>query len=62
MTNTGITDPEVIERRYPVRVREFSIRRDSGGAGRWPAATASCANSNSLALTVSLLPQQYCSR
>jgi 5-oxoprolinase (ATP-hydrolysing) len=34
MTNTRLTDPEVIERRYPVRVEEFSIRRGSGGAGR----------------------------
>ncbi len=34
MTNTRLTDPEILERRYPVRVREFSIRRDSGGAGR----------------------------
>jgi 5-oxoprolinase (ATP-hydrolysing) len=34
MTNTRLTDPEVIEHRYPVRVREFSIRRGSGGAGR----------------------------
>jgi 5-oxoprolinase (ATP-hydrolysing) len=34
MTNTRLTDPEVIERRYPVRVREFSIRRGSGGAGQ----------------------------
>ncbi len=34
MTNTRLTDPEVIERRYPVRVQEFSIRRGSGGAGR----------------------------
>jgi 5-oxoprolinase (ATP-hydrolysing) len=34
MTNTRLTDPEVIERRYPVRVLEFSIRRGSGGAGR----------------------------
>lgn len=34
MTNTRLTDPEVIERRYPVRVREFSIRHGSGGAGR----------------------------
>jgi 5-oxoprolinase (ATP-hydrolysing) len=34
MTNTRSTDPEVIERRYPVRVQEFSIRRGSGGAGR----------------------------
>jgi 5-oxoprolinase (ATP-hydrolysing) len=33
MTNTRITDPEVIERRYPVRIREFSIRRGSGGSG-----------------------------
>ena len=33
MTNTRLTDPEVIERRYPVRVHEFSIRRGSGGAG-----------------------------
>ena len=31
MTNTRLTDPEVIERRYPVRVREFSIRKGSGG-------------------------------
>ena len=34
MTNTRLTDPEVLERRYPVRLREFSIRRGSGGAGR----------------------------
>jgi 5-oxoprolinase (ATP-hydrolysing) len=33
MTNTRITDAEVLESRYPVRVREFSIRRGSGGAG-----------------------------
>jgi 5-oxoprolinase (ATP-hydrolysing) len=31
MTNTRLTDPEVIERRYPVCVLEFSIRRNSGG-------------------------------
>jgi 5-oxoprolinase (ATP-hydrolysing) len=35
MTNTRITDPEVLERRYPVRLREFSIRRGSGGAGQY---------------------------
>ena len=34
MTNTRLTDVEVIERRYPVRIREFAIRRGSGGAGR----------------------------
>ncbi len=36
MTNTRLTDPEVIERRYPIRVQEFSIRRGSGGAGAQP--------------------------
>ena len=34
MTNSRMTDPEVLEARYPVRVQEFSIRRGSGGAGR----------------------------
>jgi 5-oxoprolinase (ATP-hydrolysing) len=34
MSNTRITDAEVLERRYPVILREFSIRRGSGGAGR----------------------------
>ena len=34
MTNTRLTDVEVIERRYPVRIREFSIRRGSGGQGQ----------------------------
>lgn len=33
MTNTRLTDAEIIERRYPVRVLEFSIRRGSGGSG-----------------------------
>jgi 5-oxoprolinase (ATP-hydrolysing) len=35
MTNTRMTDPEVLETRFPVRLHEFSIRRGSGGAGRW---------------------------
>jgi 5-oxoprolinase (ATP-hydrolysing) len=35
MTNTRITDPEVIEHRYPVRLQRFALRRGSGGAGRW---------------------------
>ena len=34
MTNTRLTDPEVLEWRYPVRVEDFSIRRGSGGRGR----------------------------
>lgn len=36
MTNTRITDPEVLEMRYPVRLERFSIRRGSGGAGAAP--------------------------
>ena len=35
MTNTRITDPEIMEHRYPVRVEEFSIRKNSGGKGKW---------------------------
>ncbi len=35
MTNTRITDPEVIERRYPVVLRAFEVRRGSGGDGVW---------------------------
>jgi len=35
MTNTRMTDPEILEMRYPVRLEEFSIRRGSGGAGQW---------------------------
>jgi 5-oxoprolinase (ATP-hydrolysing) len=34
MTNTAITDPEILERRYPVRLRRFAIRPGSGGMGR----------------------------
>ena len=35
MTNSRMTDPEVMEMRFPVIVEEFSIRKGSGGAGRW---------------------------
>jgi 5-oxoprolinase (ATP-hydrolysing) len=34
MTNSRLTDPEILEAQYPVLVREFAIRRGSGGAGR----------------------------
>jgi len=34
MTNSRLTDPEVLEWRFPVRLEEFRIRRGSGGAGR----------------------------
>jgi 5-oxoprolinase (ATP-hydrolysing) len=36
MTNTRMTDPEVLEKRFPVRLEELSIRHGSGGDGRWP--------------------------
>jgi 5-oxoprolinase (ATP-hydrolysing) len=35
MTNSRLTDPEVLEWRYPVRLERYVIRRGSGGAGRW---------------------------
>jgi 5-oxoprolinase (ATP-hydrolysing) len=35
MTNSRMTDPEVMETRFPVIVEEFSIRKGSGGKGRW---------------------------
>ena len=35
MTNTRITDPEILELRYPVILREFSLRSGSGGKGRY---------------------------
>jgi 5-oxoprolinase (ATP-hydrolysing) len=34
MTNSRLTDPEVLEFRFPVRLESFSIRRGSGGSGR----------------------------
>jgi 5-oxoprolinase (ATP-hydrolysing) len=36
MTNSRLTDPEVLELRYPVLIDSFQIRRGSGGHGRWP--------------------------
>jgi len=35
MTNSRLTDVEVLERRFPVTVEEFSVRSGSGGRGRW---------------------------
>ena len=35
MTNTRITDPEILELRHPVRVERFEIRKNSGGAGKF---------------------------
>ncbi|MDM8545652.1 hydantoinase B/oxoprolinase family protein [Candidatus Venteria ishoeyi] len=36
MTNSRLTDPEVLETRFPVRLDSFRIRRDSGGSGQQP--------------------------
>lgn len=35
MTNSRLTDPEVLEFRFPVRLLGYAIRRNSGGVGRW---------------------------
>ena len=35
MTNTRMTDPEILEKRFPVRLEQFGIRAGSGGAGQW---------------------------
>ncbi len=37
MTNSRLTDPEVLESRFPVVLEDFHIRRGSGGVGRWKA-------------------------
>jgi 5-oxoprolinase (ATP-hydrolysing) len=36
MTNSRLTDPEILERRFPVRLEAFEVRRGSGGAGVHP--------------------------
>jgi 5-oxoprolinase (ATP-hydrolysing) len=36
MTNSRMTDPEVLEWRFPVRLDSYAIRPGTGGAGRWP--------------------------
>jgi 5-oxoprolinase (ATP-hydrolysing) len=35
MTNSRLTDPEVLEFRFPVRLESYEIRKGSGGAGRF---------------------------
>ena len=37
MTNSRLTDPEVLEFRFPVLLEDFHIRKDSGGRGKWSA-------------------------
>ena len=35
MTNSRLTDPEVFEFRFPVRLESYEIRQNSGGSGQW---------------------------
>jgi len=59
MTNTRITDPEVLEARYPVRLERFAFRKGSGGAGRWRGGDGLVRCYRFLApLTVSLLTER----
>ena len=58
MTNTAITDPEVLEHRYPVRLGSFSLRRGSGGSGRYPGGEGVCRRLTFLEpMTLSILSQ-----
>jgi len=36
MTNSRLTDPEILEFRFPVRLESYALREGSGGAGQWP--------------------------
>ncbi|HSJ96158.1 MAG TPA: hydantoinase B/oxoprolinase family protein [Myxococcota bacterium] len=59
MTNTRITDAEVLETRFPVRLVEFSLRRGSGGAGRYRGGDGLVRRYEMLApLSVSLLAER----
>jgi 5-oxoprolinase (ATP-hydrolysing) len=59
MTNTRITDPEVLEHRFPVRLHQFAIRPHSGGAGEHPGGDGIVRELEFLRpLTVSLLTQR----
>ena len=53
MTNTRLTDPEVLEFRYPVLLEDFHIRKDSGGRGRWKAG-------NGIRRTIRFLEKMEC--
>jgi 5-oxoprolinase (ATP-hydrolysing) len=53
MTNTRLTDPEVLEFRYPVVLEDFHIRPDSGGRGQWHAG-------NGIRRTIRFLEKMEC--
>ena len=59
MTNTRITDPEILERRYPVRLEQFRIRTGSGGKGKYRGGNGIIRQMTFLKpVTVSLLTQR----
>jgi len=53
MTNTRLTDPEVLEFRYPVLLEDFHIRPNSGGRGKWNAG-------NGIRRTIRFLERMEC--
>ncbi|MFK7886041.1 MAG: hydantoinase B/oxoprolinase family protein [Gammaproteobacteria bacterium] len=56
MTNSRLTDPEILEQRFPLRVLTFAIRHSSGGTGRWRGGNGMVREYEFLApMTVSLL-------
>lgn len=58
MTNTRMTDPEILEYRYPVRLWHFGLRQGSGGAGRFAGGEGICRELEFLApVSVTLLTQ-----
>ena len=59
MSNTAITDAEILEQRYPVRLRNFSLRKNSGGEGLWKGGDGLIREIEFLEeMTVSLLSQR----
>ncbi len=59
MTNTRITDPEILEARYPVRLVEFSLRKGSGGNGYHPGGDGLCREIEALEpLQVSIISER----
>ena len=63
MTNTRITDPEIFERRYPVMLRRFLLRPDSGGKGEYSGGDGVIREIEFLKkLSVSILSERRCFR
>lgn len=63
MTNTAITDPEILEQRFPVRLHRFELRRGSGGTGSFPGGDGVIREIEFLApVTVSFLTERRLTR